>query len=192
MLHEIKMIPVLRMSMVIVPVLNALLGVIDTLIVLYMTQNKSMVLGSVATTLATISVIFLVGNILGGILAMSVLKKVSPVFMIRIAAFFPFLVFLTLLSQQIYLFLGVVIVVSLIAGAINPKVGALIMNSLPEEKIATISMGLNVYFTIGNVFSQLLVSGLIVIFSAHMISFILMVASALLMFYTFYSYLKTK
>ena len=60
--------------------------------------------------------------------------------------------------------------VMILAGAINPKMNALIMNRLPEEKLAMIGGGISTYFQMGSMLLRLLVSSLIVVLPVDWIS----------------------
>ncbi len=53
--------------------------------------------------------------------------------------------------------MATILVTTMTTGIINPKLYALIMNELPEDKLATINAGMGTIFNIGMVAGQALV-----------------------------------
>ncbi|MGZ7246391.1 MFS transporter, partial [Streptococcus pyogenes] len=78
--------------------------------------------------------------------------------------------FFFLLNHNVYGVFATMFLVMILAGAINPKMNALIMNRLPEEKLAMIGGGISTYFQMGSMLLRLLVSSLIVVLPVDWIS----------------------
>lgn len=167
---EIKAIPALRQTMIIVPILNALMGVLGTIYVFGVSEDRGLLIGNMAMSQAVIGTTVAAGAILGGLLTTSVAKNWDIVTMVRLSALSPILTFLAFLLHNVYLLLAIMFVTMVIIGAINPKMQALVVNNLPEERLATIVAGIDTYFTAGMLVSQVTVSGLILVFSFNQLS----------------------
>lgn len=166
----IKESPILKQLMIIVPIINALSSVLSTIFVLSLTQNPEMVWVNLAFSLSASSIIFMLGNIVGGSLGMTVAQKWDVVLIARLLAVAPSLIFASLFWLNTpMLFLSLFVIASLI-GIINPKLNAMIVNTMPEEHLATIGAGIGTYFSAGMFFSRVLVSGLVLFLTARQLS----------------------
>lgn len=166
----IKESPILKQLMIIVPIINALSSVLSTIFVLSLTQNPEMVWVNLAFSLSASSIIFMLGNIVGGSLGMTVAQKWDVVLITRLLAVAPSLIFASLFWLNTpMLFLSLFVIASLI-GIINPKLNAMIVNTMPEEHLATIGAGIGTYFSAGMFFSRVLVSGLVLFLTARQLS----------------------
>ncbi len=72
------------------------------------------------------------------------------------------------------------------SGASGPKFNAKFVNSMPEEQLATIGGAVSTYFMLGQAFTRLLVSGLVLILTVNQISGLFLAATGLLVLYVFY------
>lgn len=166
----IKAPPILKQLMIIVPIINALSSVLSTIFVLSLTQNPELVWVNLAFSLSASSIIFMLGNIVGGSLGMTVAQKWDVVLITRLLAVAPSLIFASLFWLNTpMLFLSLFVIASLI-GIINPKLNAMIVNTMPEEHLATIGAGISTYFSAGMFFSRVLVSDLVLFLTARQLS----------------------
>lgn len=166
----IKAPPILKQLMIIVPIINALSSVLSTIFVLSLTQNPEMVWVNLAFSLSASSIIFMLDNIVGGSLGMTVAQKWDVVLITRLLAVAPSLIFASLFWLNTpMLFLSLFVIASLI-GIINPKLNAMIVNTMPEEHLATIGAGIGTYFSAGMFFSRVLVSDLVLFLTARQLS----------------------
>ena len=116
---------------------------------------------------------------------MNVLKGLDIVTALRLATIFVPIFFVLLYIHHIYGILLVIFLTMILAGAINPKLNALILNRLPEEKITMIVGGISTYFQLGIILLRLLVSGLILMLPADWISLVFLIFGLYLVFYAF-------
>ena len=135
-IEEMFKIPEIKMNMIIMPALNGLLGGLSLLVVLMMKADKDFLIINPSVTLAAISISVLLGSVLGSLLAISVLKKIDLMGIIRLTTVLLILLYASLLIHNAYLMLVVIFLLGLSSGAVNPKFNALIFNSLPEDKLA--------------------------------------------------------
>lgn len=184
-IKECIKIPEIRKSLVIVPVLNGIFSTISILITVTISQDKGFVILNPVTTIALLITCQLIGGIIGSILAMNLLKGMDILVAIRLTAIFVPIFFFFLSIHNIYGVFCLIFLTMILAGAINPKLNALIMNSLPEEKLAMIEGGISSYFQLGTLLLRLLVSGLILFLSAEIISLIFLALGLCLICYVF-------
>lgn len=162
-ISECFALPELRVGLIIIPLINALFNVVPILLTVAMSQYKGFVFISPATTLATVSVVILVGGIAGSFLAMTAFQKVRIQQMIQWISLLIPVLFLSFYFQFLPGFFVTLFLAMLLVAGINPKLNALIVNHLPEEKLAMIGNGIGTYFHIGALLFRLAVSGLIVV-----------------------------
>lgn len=184
-IHECIKIPEIKFCMVIVPIVNGLLNVMSIIITVMMSQDSHFVIVNTATTLATISLFNLVGGILGSILGMTLLRRLSMMTAVRLLTVFVSVLFFFFYQHNIYGVGLALLILMMLAAVINPKVNALIMNTLPEERLALIGSGISTYFQLGTILLRLLVSGLILVVPIDLISVAALGLGLILVFYTF-------
>lgn len=184
-LRECLKLPEMRQSMVVVPVLNGVLNVVTIIIPVIISQDKHFIIGNAVTTLALLTIFNLLGGILGNILAMTVLKKLDLTLAIRLVTLLVPVFFFFIYIHEIYGVYATIFLITILAGAINPKFAALIANSMPEDKLAMISGGANTYFQIGSMLSRLVVAGLIVVLPIDVISLIFLFIGFALVVYAY-------
>ncbi len=88
--------------------------------------------------------------------------------------------------------MAVILLNTMTTGIINPKLYALIMNELPEDKLATINAGMGTIFNIGMLAGQALVALMVTVLSATSISLIFLLLSVGLVGYTILTGTKPK
>lgn len=182
--QTIQNIFILKTSIFTIAGLNAVFAAENALLLLNMKENPSFVFINPATTIATVTVVTLVGNILGSILVTTLLKKVSMEFLLKISVFMPPALFIGFLLHSIYIIFLVNFLTMVIVGIFQPKMNAFVISSLPEERLATISAGISSFSTLGLVLCQMLVAVLVTFLSSAQIAFLFLILSSILFFYT--------
>ena len=182
--QTIQNIFILKTSIFTIAGLNAVFAAENAPLLLNMKENPSFVFINPATTIATVTVVTLVGNILGSVLVTTLLKKVSMEFLLKISVFMPPALFIGFLLHSIYIIFLVNFLTMVIVGIFQPKMNAFVISSLPEERLATISAGISSFSTLGLVLCQMLVAVLVTFLSSAQIAFLFLILSSILFFYT--------
>ena len=182
--QTIQNIFILKTSIFTIAGLNAVFAAENALLLLNMKENPSFAFINPATTIATVTVVTLIGNILGSVLVTTVLKKVSMEFLLKISVFMPPALFIGFLLHSIYIIFLVNFLTMVIVGIFQPKMNAFVISSLPEERLATISAGISSFSTLGLVLCQMLVAVLVTFLSSAQIAFLFLILSSILFFYT--------
>ena len=182
--QTIQNIFILKTSIFTIAGLNAVFAAENALLLLNMKENPSFVFINPATTIATVTIVTLVGNILGSVLVTTLLKKVSMEFLLKISVFMPPALFIGFLLHSIYIIFLVNFLTMVIVGIFQPKMNAFVISSLPEERLATISAGISSFSTLGLVLCQMLVAVLVTFLSSAQIAFLFLILSSILFFYT--------
>ncbi|WP_462097980.1 MFS transporter [Streptococcus suis] len=180
----IQNIPVLKASIITIASLNAIFTALSPLAILNMKEFPDFVIANAGTTVALISILFSVGSILGSSLGMALFKNVSLVNLLKFSTLMPVLLFLGFFLHNIYVVLTVLFVTAMTLGVFNPKMNALVLNELPEDKLATVGGGIDSFCQIGMVAGQALVALLVTVLSATSISLIFLLLSVGLLGYT--------
>lgn len=147
--QTIQNIFILKTSIFTIAGLNAVFAAENALLLLNMKENPSFAFINPATTIATVTVVTLVGNILGSVLVTTLLKKVSMEFLLKVSVFMPPALFIGFLLHSIYIIFLVNFLTMVIVGIFQPKMNAFVISSLPEERLATISAGISSFCTLG-------------------------------------------
>lgn len=189
-LEVINGLPVLKAGMVTIMGVNAVGSVLETLIVTTIKDFKDFVIVNPATTLATVIVVFLVGNILGSMLCTTLFKKAELLKMVNLTLSLMMVFLFGLFFHNPYLALISLFVSAIISGGLNPKFSAMIYREIPEEKLATIGSGIDTLFTLSMIISRLALAGMVAFLPAQMISGIYLLLAAGLMLYTIKSRVK--
>lgn len=182
--QTIQNIFILKTSIFTIAGLNAVFAAENALLLLNMKENPSFAFINPATTIATVTVVTLIGNILGSVLVTTLLKKVSMEFLLKISVFMPPALFIGFLLHSIYIIFLVNFLTMVIVGIFQPKMNAFVISSLPEERLATISAGISSFSTLGLVLCQMLVAVLVTFLSSAQIAFLFLILSSILFFYT--------
>ena len=102
--QTIQNIFILKTSIFTIAGLNAVFAAENALLLLNMKENPSFAFINPATTIATVTVVTLIGNILGSVLVTTLLKKVSMEFLLKISVFMPPALFIGFYSTVFILF----------------------------------------------------------------------------------------
>ncbi|HEM5167053.1 TPA: MFS transporter [Streptococcus suis] len=182
--QAVQNIPVLKASIVIIASLNAIFTALSPLVILNMKEFSDFVIVNAGTTIALISIFFSVGSILGSSIGMALFKNVSLINLLKFSTLMPVLLFSGFFLHNIYVVLTVIFVTAMTLGVFNPKMNALVLNELPEDKLATVGGGIDAFCQIGMVAGQALVAFMVTILSATSISLIFLLLSVVLVSYT--------
>ncbi|MGO0056174.1 MFS transporter [Streptococcus suis] len=182
--QAVQNIPVLKASIITIASLNAIFTALSPLAILNMKEFSDFVIVNAGTTVALISILFSVGSILGSSIGMALFKNVSLVNLLKFSTLMPVLLFSGFFLHNIYVVLTVIFVTAMTLGVFNPKMSALVMNELPEDKLATVGGGIDAFCQIGMVAGQALVALMVTVLSATSISLIFLLLSVGLVSYT--------
>lgn len=182
--QAVQNIPVLKASIITIASLNAIFTALSPLVILNMKEFSDFVIVNAGTTVALISILFSVGSILGSSLGMALFKNVSLVNLLKFSTLMPVLLFSGFFLHNIYMVLTVIFVTAMTLGVFNPKMNALVVNELPEDKLATVGGGIDSFCQIGMVGGQALVALMVTVLSAISISHIFLLLSVGLLGYT--------
>ncbi|HFI0609352.1 TPA: MFS transporter [Streptococcus suis] len=182
--QAVQNIPVLKASIITIASLNAIFTALSPLAILNMKEFSDFVIVNAGTTVALISILFSVGSIFGSSIGMALFKNVSLVNLLKFSTLMPVLLFSGFFLHNIYVVLAVIFVTAVTLGIFNPKMSALVMNELPEDKLATVGGGIDAFCQIGMVAGQALVAIMVTVLSATSISLIFLLLSVGLVSYT--------
>ncbi|HFI0725471.1 TPA: MFS transporter, partial [Streptococcus suis] len=185
--QAVQNIPVLKASIITIASLNAIFTALSPLAILNMKEFSDFVIVNAGTTVALISILFSVGSILGSSIGMALFKNVSLVNLLKFSTLMPVLLFSGFFLHNIYVVLAVIFVTAVTLGIFNPKMSALVMNELPEDKLATVGGGIDAFCQIGMVAGQALVALMVTVLSATSISLIFLLLSVGLLGYSIFT-----
>lgn len=176
----------------IAPAFNAIFTVIHPLVILMISAERSFVIYNEPTTIATISIMMTVSAILGSLLSMSVLKKCSlflVVFSICLACIG---VFISVYVVNVYACFICLATLMVFASALQPKLNARVINSMPQDNLALLIGFLGTYTQSGMLLMSLCFSLLVTVFSAQTIALLFVIAfSMVTVIYVRYSKMNT-
>ncbi|MGU7930700.1 MFS transporter [Streptococcus suis] len=182
--QAIQKIPVLKASILTIAGINTVFSAISPLVILSMKEFSDFVIVNSGITLALVFNLFSVGYILGSSLGMAFFKHISLSNLLKCCTVFSVILFVGFYLHNIYIVMATILVTTMMTGIINPKLYALIMNELPEDKLATINAGMGTIFNIGMLAGQALVALMVTVLSATSISLIFLLLSVGLLGYT--------
>ncbi len=185
--QAVQNIPVLKASIITIASLNAVFTALSPLVILNMKEFSDFVIVNAGTTVALISILFSVGSILGSSIGMALFKNVSLVNLLKFSTLMPVLLFSGFFLHNIYMILTVIFVTAMTLGVFNPKMNALVVNELPEDKLATVGGGIDSFCQIGMVAGQTLVALMVTILSVTSISLIFLLLSVVLLAYSIFT-----
>lgn len=183
-LESVKHVPVVYLSMFVITGLNAVFVALSPLLVLSIKRDPNFILFNATTTIAALSIIAAVGTILGSILVSTVWKEISLIRLLQWSAFLPLPLFAGFYMGNVYLVFAVIFIATLFTGMMNPKFGALMMRSIPEEQLGTVGAGLDTLAQGGMVITQLVTAVLVVRLSIQTIAALFFGLGVLLLVYT--------
>ncbi|CYV29351.1 MFS transporter [Streptococcus suis] len=182
--QAIQKIPVLKASILTIAGINTVFSAISPLVILSMKEFSDFVIVNSGITLALVFNLFSVGYILGSSLGMAFFKHIGLSNLLKCCTVFSVILFVGFSLHNIYIVMATILVTTMMTGIINPKLYALIMNELPEDKLATINAGMGTIFNIGMLAGQALVALMVTVLSATSISLIFLLLSVGLVSYT--------
>ncbi|HEL1604501.1 TPA: MFS transporter [Streptococcus suis] len=182
--QAIQKIPLLKVSILTIAGINTVFSAISPLVILSMKEFSDFVIVNSGITLALVFNLFSVGYILGSSLGMAFFKHISLSNLLKCCTGLSITLFVGFYLHNIYIVMATILVTTMTTGIINPKLYALIMNELPEDKLATINAGMGTIFNIGMVAGQALVALMVTMLSATSISLIFLLLSVGLVSYT--------
>ena len=189
-LETINGIPVLKISLFTIIGVNAIGSTLEIMVLTTIKDFKDFIIINPTTTLAIVSIVFFVGNILGSILCTTLFKKVDLSLMVILILILLISFFTAMVLHNIYFALLSLLVAAIATGGVNPKFSAMIYHEIPEEKLATIGSGIDTLLTLGMIVSRFALSGLVVILPAQVISALYLLLALGLMVYTIKSRVK--
>lgn len=182
--QAIQNIPVLKASILTIAGINTVFSAISPLVILTMKEYSDFVIVNSSITLALVFNLFSVGYILGSSLGMAFFKHMSLSNLLKCCTVLSVILFVGFYFHNIYIVMATILVTTMTTGIINTKLYALIMNELPEDKLATINAGMGTIFNIGMLAGQALVALMVTILSVTSISLIFLLLSVGLVSYT--------
>ncbi|HFU4202567.1 TPA: MFS transporter [Streptococcus suis] len=188
----IQKIPVLKASIVTVAGINTVFTALSPLVVLVIKEFSDFVIINSGLTLALVFNLLSVGYIIGSSLGMALFIDISLSNLLKFCAGMQVVLFAGFYVHNVYTVMAAILVITMTTGIINPKLYALIMNELPEDKLATISAGMGTISNIGMVAGQVLVAFMVTVLSATSISLIFLLLSVGLLSYTILTRPKPK
>ncbi|HFH9915383.1 TPA: MFS transporter [Streptococcus suis] len=182
--QAIQKIPLLKVSILTIAGINTVFSAISPLVILSMKEFSDFVIVNSGITLVLVFNLFSVGYILGSSLGMAFFKHISLSNLLKCCTGFSVILFVGFYLHNIYTVMATILVTTMTTGIINPKLYALIMNELPEDKLATINAGMGTIFNTGMLAGQALVALMVTILSVTSISLIFLLLSVGLVSYT--------
>ena len=141
-------------TLFIVPFINAGLVIIVPLVILQLTRSSQMILGSQAWVISLLSMSLTLGTISGGIATLLWVKKLTIEQLLYLELATLVGLFTSLYWQNIYAVLIFLFLANTWVGCLNPKMGASIFQSIPEEKLGTAWGGIATYFQLGELIAR--------------------------------------
>ena len=157
----LRRIPGIKETLAVIPVLNAGLAVVTSIVVLRMSEDPAFCVISTEITIALVAICETVGRIAGSTLTIFTLKKMKLTDSVEIILLFIIILFSGIIVQNIYVVLAALFIASLWTGCVDPKMGAIIFNNLDITKLATAFGGMTTYFQMGDIVSKMLFSVLV-------------------------------
>lgn len=179
-------IPGIRETLVAIPVLNAGLAVVTSIVVLQMAEVPTFFVVNAETTIALVAMCETIGRIAGSTLTIFTFKKMKLIDAVKIILVLIIILFSGIMMQNIGLVLAALLLASLLTGCVDPKMGALIFKNLDKTKLATAFGGMTTYFRLGDIASKMFFSVLVMCFAAEKIAIIYILITAFFLGYIVY------
>lgn len=185
-IHLLFQIQSIKQVVLVIPILNGSLSILTPLLVMGLARGEKLVLINTTVTIAALSLVSIIGGILGGslILISDYFKRLSVDRILKLDLLALVFLFLSFYMGNIFLVLLCGMISSLFESMLNPKIGALIFKNIDENQLATTFGGMTTYFQLGDILSKLLFSVLIISLSFRQISllYLLVMGLTLLVF----------
>lgn len=166
--NDKELLIVLAMS----PIFNTIFVVIQPLAVLMMNADASFVIYNAPTTIAIISIIITISAIVGSLLSMSLLKQQSLFFVVSSVCFSCIGVFISIYLVNIYACILCLSTLMVFVSALQPKLNARVINSLPQDNLALLIGFLGTYAQSGMLFMSVVFSILVTMMLPSVIALI--------------------
>lgn len=166
--NDKELLIVLAMS----PIFNTIFVVIQPLAVLMMNADASFVIYNAPTTIAIISIIMTISAIVGSLLSMSLLKKQSLFFVVSSICVSCIGVFISIYLVNIYACILCLSTLMVFVSALQPKLNARVINSLPQDNLALLIGFLGTYAQSGMLFMSVVFSILVTMMLPSVIALI--------------------
>ena len=150
-LKELKQSKNILRFVIVISLINMLIGSISSIQNIYFLNHKAMRIGSYGITLAVVNAAFTLGMLLGTMTPNDLFKKISLLRLITLLLpCFIGTVFLYSLniSKLRYLLLITIFITTYFAGKISPRFASLIINTVAEDKVSSVSGVVNTIVTI--------------------------------------------
>lgn len=172
------------------PLINAIFSILPALVMLKITEDNHFIIIDGATTIALNSIIATVFAIVGSFLSMTVLKKYSLNFIVNSIYLFCCLIFISIIFSNIYLFLVGFSMIITFSSALQPKLNARVINSLPKEMLSMLIGFLGSYTQSGMLLMGILFSIGVTFLSATAISIICLILWIMVVLFNLYQMRK--
>ncbi len=177
------LIPETRICVIIWPFIIPLSNMITKLVVLMLGVHSSMMIVNSSFTISIIQIMYSLGALIGGYVAIKFFKNISITTLTRIETILNLLLFVALYYHQIYIMLVIIVITVIIGVGSDSKFDTIIMNGCDEDKLGVIFGGMGTYFTLGNLIFGIIFGTLISLVSLNTIILIAITMSALLVIY---------
>lgn len=168
-IHELWRIAEIRDTLAVTPILNASLAIVTPIAVLCIADNPNFCIINPAITISLLAMCEPGGRILGSILTMFVLKRINLLNVLRIVLLTTVALLIGIIVQNIYIVLIMSFLASVWVGCMDPKMGAVILNHLDDNSLATAFGGITTYFQLGDIASKLILSVVVLAFPTSII-----------------------
>ncbi|WEV45733.1 MFS transporter [Streptococcaceae bacterium ESL0687] len=165
----------IKSTLLAIPILNGCLAIVIPLLLLLFSENNNLIIKTSAITIAILTTTEVLGGILGGIAALSIFKNANLFTILKASLYINLFLFGAIFFKNIYLIVGLIFILNILIGVVNPKMGALIYNGMPEDKLATIFGGMVTYFSLGNIIARTLFSILILFLPLNFLVFLILI-----------------
>lgn len=169
---ELKQDTEVLMTLLLAPFINGIFSVTHPLYILSLSQNNHFVIYNVSTTLAFVSILATVCSILGGVMSMTVLKKLTVRAVVTAILASLFLIFGGIYFSHIYIFLIGEGLMTVFIAALQPKLNARVMNTLPKENLGMLFGWITTYGQSGTLIISVLFSIVVTFLSAQNIALV--------------------
>ncbi len=148
---------------------NALSAMIMSLVVLMLGNGDSILIISVAATIALVQISDALGSLTGGYLNIIFFKNVRLTTFLKVDVIVFLAMFIALYYRQIYIVLACNVILSISTVSTNAKLFSFLTNNYDEDKLGSIYGGIESFFCIGSIISGIIFSVLVLTVSINTI-----------------------
>lgn len=182
----------IKHALLTLPFINGLAGIFHMIFIMLLNKNDNMIIYSTEFTISLFFFIMSIGSIFGSILSVKEFKRISLSKLVTIMICMILFIFISFINSSVYMIMILIFINSIIEGILNPKLGAIIINNLPSDKIGTVMGGMVTYFTIGDLIFRFLFSLVVLYISLNNIIYMYLTFAIILLIYSIGSYLYKK